>query len=214
MSNDELQKVPVNLIELAIEKGSGVEQLEKLMQLQVQWEQKEAAKAFKSAMVDFQAKKPKLVKTEKAHNGKYNPLPKIQEAIDPVLSSCGLTYRWEQEEVDGKVRITCVVSHILGHSERTHLTAPLDASGAKNIIQQLGSTVSYLKRYTLEGTLGLSSDKDDDGGKPKDLPELTPTNTRWKHAVNAVKEGKLDVVKTQFKVSPENEALLMKEAGV
>jgi hypothetical protein len=214
MSEAELIKMPVDLISQAIEKGAGVDALEKLMQLQAQWEAKEAAKAFKSAMVDFQSKKPKLVKTEKAHNSKYNPLPKIQEAIDGVLSECGLTYRWEQDEVDGRIKITCVVSHVMGHSERTFITAPADTSGAKNSIQAIGSTVSYLKRYTLEGALGLSSDKDDDGGKPKEKPELFPTHPRWKSAVAAYKQGKESAVKDVYTVSEVNDALLRKEAGV
>lgn len=214
MSENELQQMPANLIQIAIEKGSSVDALEKLMEMQTKWEAKEASKAFKQAMVDFQADKPKLVKTEKAHNSKYNPLPKIQEAVDPVLSAHGLTYRWEQEEVDGRIRITCVVSHILGHSERTYLTAPADTSGSKNAIQSIGSTVSYLKRYTLEGALGLSSDKDDDGAKVTKKPELTPESGRWNQAVVATKAGKIEVVKEQYSLSAENEALLRKEAGI
>lgn len=214
MSENELQQMPANLIQIAIEKGSSVDALEKLMEMQTKWEAKEASKAFKQAMVDFQADKPKLVKTEKAHNSKYNPLPKIQEAVDPVLSAHGLTYRWEQEEVDGRIRITCVVSHILGHSERTYLTAPADTSGSKNAIQSIGSTVSYLKRYTLEGALGLSSDKDDDGAKVTKKPELTPESGRWNQAVLATKDGRIEVVKEQYSLSAENEALLRKEAGI
>lgn len=214
MSENELQQMPANLIQIAIEKGSSVDALEKLMEMQTKWEAKEASKAFKQAMVDFQADKPKLVKTEKAHNSKYNPLPKIQEAVDPVLSAHGLTYRWEQEEVDGRIRITCVVSHILGHSERTYLTAPADTSGSKNAIQSIGSTVSYLKRYTLEGALGLSSDKDDDGAKVTKKPELTPESGRWNQAVLATKDGRIEVVKEQYSLSAENEVLLRKEAGI
>lgn len=214
MSETELQQMPANLIQLAIEKGSGVDALEKLMEMQAKWEAKEASKAFKLAMVDFQAKKPKLVKTEKAHNSKYNPLPKIQESIDPVLSECGLTYRWEQEEVDGRIRITCIISHILGHSERTFLTAPADTSGSKNAIQSIGSTVSYLKRYTLEGALGLSSDKDDDGNKPTEKTELTPENPRWKAAVLAFKEGRFDAVLLRHTISEQNMVKIKKEAGV
>lgn len=218
MSETELQQMPVNLIQLAIEKGSGVDALEKLLQLQIQWEAKESAKAFKQAMVDFQAKKPRLIKSDEVtFNGKlqfkFNSLGSVQSAVDPVLSTCGLSYRWEQAEKDGRIEITCIVSHVLGHSERTSLSAPLDKSGSKNDIQSIGSTVSYLKRYTLEGALGLASDKDRDGQKPEViLPELTPENTRWKHAVKAVKEGKLATIKKQYSLSAENESLLTKQA--
>lgn len=215
MSKNELEiQQPVNLIQMAIEKSASIETLKGLMDLQERWEANQARKEFKSAMVDFQREKPRLVKTEKAHNSKYNPLPKIQEAIDPVLSAQGLSYRWEQEEHDGKIRITCVLSHISGHEERTYMTAPLDTSGSKNAIQSIGSTVSYLKRYTLEGACGLSSDKDDDAGKPKELPELTPESARWNHAVTAVKQGKMATVKSQYTLSEENEVLIKQLAGV
>ena len=74
--------------------------------------------------------------------------------------------------------------------------------------------MSYLKRYTLEGALGLSSDKDDDGGKPKEKPALTPESGRWNQAVVATKAGKIEVVKEQYSLSEENEAKLRKEAGI
>lgn len=223
MSENELQQMPANLIQIAIEKGSSVDALEKLMEMQTKWEAKEASKAFKQAMVDFQADKPELKKSEKVNvtlktggSMKYSflPLSVIQKTIDPILSKHGLAYRWEQEESEGKIKITCVVSHILGHSERTYLTAPADTSGSKNAIQSIGSTVSYLKRYTLEGALGLSSDKDDDGAKVTKKPELTPESGRWNQAVLATKDGRIEVVKEQYSLSAENEALLRKEAGI
>jgi ERF superfamily len=219
MSENELQQMPVNLISQAIEKGAGVDALEKLMALQERWEAKEAAKSFKQAMVDFQAKKPKLVKSDEVtFNGKlqfkFASLGAVQSVVDPVLSLCGLSYRWEQVEKDGRIEITCIVSHVNGHTESTSLSAPLDKSGSKNEIQSIGSTVSYLKRYTLEGALGLASDKDRDGVTEIELPELTPDHQRWKHAVTAVKQGKIETVKKQYKLSEVNEALLKKEAGV
>lgn len=219
MSETELQQMPVNLISQAISSGASVDALEKLMQLQERWEAKEASKSFKQAMTEFQAKKPKLVKSDAVeYNGKtqfkFASLGSVQVAVDPILSECGLSYRWEQTEKDGRIEITCIVSHILGHTERTSLSAPLDKSGSKNEIQSIGSTVSYLKRYTLEGALGLASDKDRDGITAVELPELTPENARWKHAVTAVKQGKIETVKKQYRISPENEAQLRKEANL
>ena len=218
MSETELQQMPVNLIAQAIEKGLGIEHLKGLMELQERWEANQARKRFKEAMVDFQREKPELKKDQSVKfnntNYQFNSLPNIQRVIDPVLSQHGLSYRWEQEEIENKIRITCIVSHINGHEERTHLTAPSDTSGSKNPIQSIGSTVSYLKRYTLEGALGLASDKDRDGVTTIELPELTPDHQRWKHAVTAVKQGKIETVKKQYKLSEGNEALLRKEAGV
>lgn len=156
------QPTPDLLIMKAVESGN-IDAIERLMDLKERYDRKQAEKAYRQAMSDFQANKPEIIKTKKGHNSNYAPLPKIQKAIDPVLSKFGLSYRWGQEQENGKIKITCIVSHIDGHSEKTWLMADSDTSGSKNAIQGIGSTVSYLKRYTLEGALGLSSDDDDDG---------------------------------------------------
>lgn len=164
---------PEMIIHMAIKNGVGVEQLEKLMDLQERWNKQQAEKAFNEAMNFFQDKKPKLIKSKTVDfntktGGKttynYIPLPKIQEVVDPVLSKFGLSYKWRQTvQENGNIRITCVLSHVDGHNEESWLESDRDTSGSKNNLQSLGSTVTYLKRYTLENALGLSSDEDDDG---------------------------------------------------
>ena len=45
------------------------------------------------------------------------------------------------------------------------MSASPDTSGSKNAVQSIGSTVTYLQRYTLYSILGLASaEQDDDGG--------------------------------------------------
>ncbi len=52
----------------------------------------------------------------------------------------------------------------MGHSEEVTLTANADATGAKNDIQALGSTITYLQRYTILTATGLATaDMDNDG---------------------------------------------------
>ena len=50
----------------------------------------------------------------------------------------------------------------MGHSEKATLTAGPDASGSKNSIQAIGSSVTYLKRYTFEAVTGVVTTDDDD----------------------------------------------------
>jgi len=166
---------PMTLMSKAIESGASIENLEKLMDLQERFERKEAAKAFFMAMNKFQANKPQIVKTSAVVYGgqtkfKFAALAKIQKAIDPVLSECGLSYAWKQTGLNGKIKVVCTVSHIDGHSESTDLEGSEDNSGGKNAIQSVGSAVSYLKRYTLMNAFGLSSD-DDDGASTQMTPE-------------------------------------------
>ena len=53
----------------------------------------------------------------------------------------------------------------MGHFETTSLTAAGDQSGGKNAIQALGSTISYLERYTILALTGLSTHEMDDDAK-------------------------------------------------
>lgn len=179
----ELQKTndnPLSLIEIALNKNDiDINTLERLLDLQERWEQNQARKAFNTAFAEFQKEKPKLVKSGKASfetrtggitEYKYQELTTIQDAVDPILSKNGLSYSFKREDTEKEIKITCILRHTAGYSEENSLVAPADQSGSKNAIQAIGSTVTYLKRYTLENALGLSSHKDDDGHaatKPK-----------------------------------------------
>ncbi len=223
MSDNELvvQSTPEKLLELAISKDIDIEKLERLMAMVKQHNEAEASKSFKMAMVGFQAKKPILPTTSvvsfNSTSYKFAPLSKIQQAVDPILSEFGLSYNWKQEQTEGKVKIICIVSHIDGHSEETSLEAPNDTSGGKNAIHSIGSSVSYLKRYTMTAALGLSSDDDTDG-KTKDDPlemdkkTLEPGCSIWDVKVADLKNGNitLDKLKSEFRISAKNVSIITK----
>ena len=165
---------PDKMLQMAVEQGADLDKLEKLMDLQERWEKSEAKKAFVSAMNRFKANPPKLVKNHKVDytNTKgqrthYNhaTLDHICEVIGSALSEVGISYRWQTEQMDnGAVRVTCILTHESGHSEETPLQADPDQSGGKNSIQAVGSTVTYLERYTLLAATGMAAeDQDDDG---------------------------------------------------
>src|SRR6185503_4639414 len=48
-----------------------------------------------------------------------------------------------------------------------------DASGSKNAIQAIGSTLTYLQRYSLVQALGLAAAEDDDGKNAAGVPLIT-----------------------------------------
>jgi hypothetical protein len=162
---------PSDLLSQAIDKGMSVEGLEKLMDLQERWEANKARKLFFEAFTNFQAECPDLRKTKEVafNQTKYNyaPLADITRQIGKVLKANELSYRWEIQDNMNEIKVTCLVSHIDGHTERTTMQANPDTSGAKNAIQARGSAIEYLKRYTLIGALGLSTaDSDIDGRLP------------------------------------------------
>lgn len=189
---------PTTLIERAIEKGVDISQLKELMDLQERWERNEAHKQFLDALSNFQTKVPVIKKNRTAkivpRNGgssfsyKYSELGTIAQCIKKALNECGLSYRWGFKENNGKLVCTCYVSHRGGHTEATEMEAGKDNSGAKNDIQQTGSTQTYLQRYTLIGALGLSTAEDDNDGKTSSSG-LTDEEIlqQWKDAICQVK---------------------------
>lgn len=165
---------PMDMIDRAVMQNANVETLTQLMNLQERWEANQARKAFDEAMAMAKAKMPAIVKTRKVDfttakgrtNYQYEDLASIMDQIGPVLSEHGLSIRYRTHaDVGQPISVTCIISHRMGHSEENTLSAARDESGNKNSIQAIGSTVTYLQRYTLKAALGLAAAADDDGGK-------------------------------------------------
>lgn len=162
---------PAQLLQVAVEKGAALDQLERLMALQQQWEAAEARKAFYVALSAFKADPPKLGKNKLVSfdtgRGKteyrHATLDHVSEEIGKALTKHGLSHRWEVAQKDGKIIVSCVLSHVQGYSEKVTLEAGADTSGSKNSIQAIGSTVTYLERYTLLAATGMATAEDDDG---------------------------------------------------
>ena len=156
---------PTMLLEMAVKQGADVDKLEKLMGLQERWEASEARKAYVAAMSAFRSQVPDIEKTRSAHNTKYAGLAETLKVIGPAMEANGLSHSWKTGQDGGVITVTCCVTHVMGHQECTSLPGSPDTSGSKNDIQAVGSTVSYLERYTLYAILGLASmDQDTDGG--------------------------------------------------
>lgn len=175
IQNNELQSYsPQGLISQALAQGVPVETLERLMDLSERWEAKQAKSAYLSAMSKFQSIVPEIIKSKKGHNSKFAPLSKITKTIQSALETCGLSYRWKFDDVDGQIKCSCIASHIDGHSETDTMIAGKDSSGNKSEIHAIGSTRTYLQRYTLIGVLGLSTADDDNDGQTIDTKEPIP----------------------------------------
>jgi len=154
---------PLAMLNRAMETGASMEVLEKFMSLHERWEAGNARKAFDAAISEAKAEIPPIVKNAKGHNDKrYANFAAIAAVVDPILSKHGLSYRFRTAQTD-KISVTCVLSHRDGHNEETTLAGPADNSGSKNAIQAIGSTLTYLQRYSLIQALGLAATEDDDG---------------------------------------------------
>jgi hypothetical protein len=172
---------PMEMLNTALTRGADVTVLEKLMGLQERWEANQARKAFDAAIAAAKGEIGPIVRNATGHNEKrYADFAAIARTVDPVLTKHGLTYRFRTEQTD-RINVTCILSHKDGHSETTTLAGPPDGSGSKNAIQAIGSTLTYLQRYSLVQMLGLASSNDDDGraaNPPADAADLRAEGER------------------------------------
>jgi hypothetical protein len=166
---------PMDMIMQAVSSGAQMEVIEKLAALQERWQAIEARKAFDAAMADAKAEIKPIMKNRKVDftsqkgrtNYDYEGLDDVAREVDPILTKHGLSYRHRASQEEKKLTVMCVMSHRGGHREDcAELSAYNDETGNKNSIQGVGSTATFLQRYTLKLALGLSTTKDTDGRVP------------------------------------------------
>lgn len=190
---------PMAIIEMAIAKGAPVETLERLMALQERYEANEAKKEFALAMASAKSEIRPIVKAKAVDftsakgrtNYQYEDLAGIADAVDPILAKHGLSYRFRSAQNEGNISVTCILGHERGHTEETTLTAYRDESGNKNPIQAVGSTVTYLQRYTLKLALGLAATKDTDGVPPEE-PSKTIDEAQFRYLQDLIEKAVAD----------------------
>lgn len=165
--------MPLRLVELAINKGADVVQLERLMDLQERHEKSAARRAYVHAMASFKQHPIEIAKDKavgyKDRNGgfvgyRHATLAGVTQVLVPALAKHGLSHSWSIHQENGSVAVRCTLTHEQGHSECIEIKAPPDASGKKNAIQQIASTITYLQRYTLLAITGTSTEEMDDDG--------------------------------------------------
>ena len=90
---------------------------------------------------------------------KYVPLENVAESVTESAGPLGLSYmQWAINE-DDKVGVSTIVMHSSGQYIEFD---PIFAKPAKQDPQAVGSTITYLKRYSLSAAFGITSDEDND----------------------------------------------------
>lgn len=173
-------QTPMTLIELGIKNGKlDIETLDKLMEMQFKYEERQSKKEFYRALNIFQASVKRIEKKSSAsfetRSGgamtySYANLDDIMEAIKPALKESGLTISYHEEFEGDKIKVFSKVTLDGIFSIETHLIGKPDNTGLKNELQQLGSTIEYLRRYGMTSLLGLSTGNKDDDGKSGGRP--------------------------------------------
>ena len=143
-----------------------MDKMERLMQMKERADAQVARGAFDAAMADMQPELPTIAERGKAvfkDSVQYTfaKWEVINTAIKPVLMKHCFALTFRTSFATG-ITVTGVLSHRAGHREETSITLPTDASGSKNAVQAVASSVSYGKRYTAGALLNLTSHGEDD----------------------------------------------------
>jgi hypothetical protein len=154
--------------------------LEHLLRLYEHTTQRAAEAAFNSALAELQPKLPiigrhgEIKGNEKDEKGnktgvqikrnKYALFEDIVEACRPLLAERGFSERFEIEQTEARMTVTCILGHREGFSTRTAISLPFDSTPGKNNNQGWGSTLSYGKRYTYCAALNIITRGEDDDG--------------------------------------------------
>lgn len=123
----------------------------------------------------------------------------IDAAITPILAEHGfvLTFRTGAGTgagQEGRITVTGVLTHEMGHSEESTMPLPLDTSGSKNNVQAAGSSTSYGKRYTATALLNIRTKGEDDDGQKGGDPG-TITEEQAERLLDLLTRDKADVPK-------------------
>ena len=121
----------------------------------------------KNRHVQFASKKEGSAGTDYRHED----LAELVEKCGPILAKHGISRKWRTtNKINEPITVTCILTHVGGHSEDNTLSGPRDDSGNKNSLQAIASTVTLLERYTFKSLIGMASRHDDDGKAGGDPP--------------------------------------------
>lgn len=160
----------------AVEGGAPIETLERIAKMVEEAQARNAAAAFFDALARFQSLVPEIPKRKQGYGYLYAPIGDIDKAIKGAAKECGLSKRWTQIETNDQVTVSCVVTHVGGHSETSSIGPVswdlLERTDRMNGLQHRAAVISYLQRYTLVAAFGLATADDDiDAESPKDARE-------------------------------------------
>lgn len=187
---------PADLVSYAIQSGQPLEIIREAIALSKELKREQALEAFDAAVADAKAEIGPAIKNRTGNNSKrYADFAAYAAIINPIIGKHGLSYRFRTTQ-DDRIHVTCVLSHRAGHREETTLAGPADSTGSKNAIQAIGSTLTYLQRYTLVQALGLAASEDDDGQKSDQTTDDGPITEEQAATVRAlIEETNSDIEK-------------------
>jgi hypothetical protein len=139
--------------------------------------------SFIAALATAQGEMPRVAKAETAnvqtktghrYQYSYASLADIHAAILPVLSRNGLAWTTMPTiREDGRYVLRCELAHVSGESRTCEMPLPSMCTP-----QELGSALTYARRYAFCSMVGIAPDEDDDGAAVQAATVAAPQQQR------------------------------------
>lgn len=164
------------LLQQAVSQGLGVEQLEKLVDLEERISKRRAAQEFADAMASFQRDCPPVLKNRTGkiatrsggeYSYDYANTADIIAVVRPVLYEYGLSFTWDSEATATHVTETCILRHVNGHFIQARATMPTASAAGMGEQQKCEAASTYAQRASLSKVLGIVTS---DAAAPPDDP--------------------------------------------
>ena len=158
------------IIQNAIANGIDPDKLGKMLELHERWTLARAQEKFGSAIAEFQAEMPQIMKSRKTTGGgfsfTYASLDDVMDKAKPLLAKHGISLAFDsQHTTTEKANIINVTLRIRvgSYFEDRHFGCPVPIDLKASQPQQWGAALSYAKRYALCAALNIVvTDEDDD----------------------------------------------------
>ena len=198
---------PEGLLRYAVERGATVETIERLMNVRRELKAEQAKAAYDSAMADFQAACPVILKLKSGAKDayKYAPLEDLLESRDAngntvkqLIREHGFSHRATSEIETGWVKAIVTITHSAGHSEKSEFKVPIDSGNQMaNDPQKYAGSMTFALRYAFKQGFGiLTADEDLDGRVNRPKPQGPSTLAPTEHTVKELAKELWTVLKT------------------
>jgi hypothetical protein len=130
------------------------------------------------AMAQAEIQNPAKDSANTFFKSKYADLAEVLNVTRPAFSKHGLNVtQWPFRSDDGAIGVTTMISHKSGQWMRDKIELPLQV--AKNICQDAGGQITYLRRYALAAAAGIAQeDADANLGTSKETNTGTVVNLK------------------------------------
>lgn len=149
-----------------------------LIDVQERMMAKQAEIDFNIAFTAMQLEIPRINASSRiVHKGvtisNYAKYEDIDTIIRPIMLSHGFSLSFDSKLSGNNIIVFGTLAHKGGHSRTAEIPLTLEAGGAKNNVQAVGSTLSYGQRYLVKMLLNLVFEGQDDDGAAADFVPVT-----------------------------------------